>query len=84
MRNLAALAALAACMLCACQLEMDDIIPCGLEILGSCPHGQACVESECRTICHTNADCGTCCLTAGDAADDTPDTCAPAKYCGTP
>ena len=70
-------------ILAGCQLEIDDVIPCGLEFVGSCPQGQTCVENECRKECSTDADCDTCCLTAGDASEHVPDTCAPAKYCDT-
>lgn len=64
-----------------CDATIDDVIPCGLELVGSCPAGQACIENECRAECSSDADCETCCLSAGGHDPEIPLTCAPATYC---
>jgi hypothetical protein len=64
-------------MLGGCDVEIDDVIPCDVGLIGSCPQGEACIEGTCRKRCVRDSDCDTCCLTA----DGAPDTCAPAEYC---
>jgi len=46
-----------------------------------CASGFVCIEGECRQICNSDADCDTCCLTAGSLEEGIPNSCAPEEYC---
>lgn len=58
--------------------DFQEAIGCHVK---RCATGLACIEGECRQICRSDADCETCCLTAGKPDEGIPNTCAPKEYC---